>query len=105
MVVVNVMLSTTRPLPLPDEAMATCDRFSTGTISINEDNAFEISRSKPSSAIPSVKTNKPAKNRSESHSTFSNACSKSCSGPVNKIAIAPNNAAYDGENDHRVQKE
>ena len=53
-------------------------------------------RSKPSSAMPSVNTNSPAKNSSESHSTFSIACSKSSVEPINRMAIAPNSAAYAG---------
>eukprot|EP00982_Pelagococcus_subviridis_P009633 30936-Pelagococcus_subviridis.AAC.32 len=50
----------------------------------------------PSSLMPWVKTNRPAKNKSESHSTFSSACSKSSLGDMTRIAIAPNSAAYAG---------
>ena len=53
-------------------------------------------RSSPSSATPSVKTNRPAKKSRESHSTFSSACSKSSAGPMSKIAMAPKSAAHAG---------
>mmetsp|Transcript_83408 Transcript_83408/g.179912 ORF Transcript_83408/g.179912 Transcript_83408/m.179912 type:complete len:218 (-) Transcript_83408:931-1584(-) len=98
-VVVNGMLSTNAETTADTRCrmmFAASWRCATGTMLMTLLITSAISRSRPSSASPSVKTKRPAKKRSESHSTLSRACSRSWWSTCRSSSTAPKHAVYAG---------